>query len=93
MLNLFCHTIGVKPLNRSHELSVQCPAPLVEKRVVRHLVRKTMFESIFKLREKVRLVKKLSGLKVNKAAPKFLFRCLNNSLKQGERHALANNGC
>ena len=76
------------------KLGVQCPPSLIEKRVgVCHVVRKTVLESIFKRREKAGLVEKLSGLNMSKTASKVLFRCLNDCLKQRERHTLPNNGC
>jgi hypothetical protein len=51
MLNLFCHTVGVKHLNGSHELSMERTPSLVEQRVIGYLIRKAMLESILKLRE------------------------------------------
>ena len=69
------------------------PPPLLEQRVVRDLVRKTMFESIFEIGEKARLVEKLRGLKVSEVTTKFFFRYLNDCLEQSEWHTLADNGC
>ena len=63
-------------------------SPLYQKRVVRYLVRQPVLESVFKIREQASLVEKLDSLKTAEVAMEFFFWHLNDSLEQGERHAL-----
>ncbi len=47
-------------------LLVNLLSPLVEQTVIRHLLRKGMFEDVFQLREKALLIDELQSLKVDK---------------------------
>ena len=60
--------VGVETLEDVDDPGVQGPAPLLQQRVVRHLIGQRMLERVFELREQASLIEELAGLQMRQSA-------------------------
>ena len=72
-LSLLDKPIRIQFLNRLDDTTVKPAPPFLKQAAVSDLVRERMFEGVFELGEKTRLIEKLAGLELREAAAQFLF--------------------
>jgi hypothetical protein len=88
--HLLGHLISGKRLQGRDDPGMECPPPLLEQRLIGHLLGEGVLEGVLYIGEEARLVEKLSRLQMGEAQAERLLRHVGYGLQEREGHLRAN---
>jgi hypothetical protein len=88
--HLLGHLVSGKCLQGRDDPSMECPPPLLEQRLIGHLLGEGVLEGILDVGEEARLIEEFGGLQMCEAQAQRRLRHLGNGLEKHQGHLHAN---